>query len=308
MGRATGNGLQSLHTDTLWLVRLMSQPSLVQQLRLLDWAAALALIALMGGCAAPWQRLDAIARHGGLDKRIVRGNGFDHVVYERPATVRVPGSPAEPLIVFLEGDGLPWASPERPSADATARDPIGLALALATPGRIAYVARPCYHEFARASGCSPADWTSGRYSLRVIASVAAVIAALDADAAPLWIVGYSGGGALAVLAAPRLPRLEQLVTVAGNLDTEAWTTMHGYLPLSASVNPATTAPLPASIRQLHLYGTADRNIPPGTAIQFVARQPNARARAMAGFDHICCWTRAWPNIWADITRGAAQGR
>jgi hypothetical protein len=260
-----------------------------------------ALVLMFAACAAPWRRLDNMAAHGGLHKRVVSGAGFDEVVYER----HTDSAPAGPLIVFLEGDGRPWAGPREVSADPTSRHPIALELALRTPGSVAYVARPCYHEFVRDSGCSPVDWTSDRYSARTVARMTAAILTLDpGGTAPVWLVGYRGGGTLAVLIAPHIPRAERLVTLAANLDTEAWTRTHGYLPLTGSLNPSDVAPLPAWIRQLHLFGARDANIPPGTFQRFVAAQSNASARQIEGFDHVCCWVEHWPELWDDITRPA----
>jgi pimeloyl-ACP methyl ester carboxylesterase len=254
---------------------------------------------LLGGCAAPWQRLDAIAMQGGFQKRIVSGRDFAEVVYQRPWANGSSG----PLIVFLEGDGLPWSQPRRISSDPTTRHPVALELAIQTPGQVAYLARPCYQEFVHAAGCSPASWTSERYSAQIVASLSAALMALDPGGIqPIWLVGYSGGGALAVLIAPHVPAVERVITVAGNLDTEAWTKKHGYLSLSGSLNPVTAGALPTRIRQVHLVGTRDTNVLPEFTQRFAAVQTNAHVRAFEGFDHVCCWVERWREIWSDIAR------
>lgn len=256
-----------------------------------------ALCALPCGCAAPWQRLDSIAARGGLEKRIVIGNEFPEVAYERKSARAAPG----PLVVFLEGDGLAWSGRTQISADPTPRHPTGLELALATPGKVVYLARPCYQEFTRVPGCSAADWTSDRYSTRTVMSMAAAITSLDPNgASPIWLVGYSGGGTLAVLIAPYVTRLERVITVAGNLDTEAWTRNHGYLPLTGSLNPMSLPPLPARIRQLHLSGARDTNVKPETVQRFAALQHHAVVLSLAEFDHVCCWTQHWAKLWDEI--------
>ena len=53
----------------------------------------------------------------------------------------------------------------------------------------------------------------------------------------VWL-GYSGGGTLAMLLAPRFDQTTDVVTVAANLDIDAWTDRHGYSRLSGSLNPA----------------------------------------------------------------------
>ena len=54
----------------------------------------------------------------------------------------------------------------------------------------------------------------------------------------LVLIGYSGGGVLAMLLAEQFPATQAVVTVAGNLDTDAWAIEHGYSPLRGSLNPA----------------------------------------------------------------------
>lgn len=254
------------------------------------------MLLMLSGCAAPWQQLDEVAAQGGLSKRIIAGSEFDEVVYRRALAAA-----AGPLIVFLEGDGLPWAGPKTVSADPTARNPIGLRLALETPGNVAYLARPCYQEFTHGRGCDSALWTQKRYAPEVVVSMASAIRALDSKGTtPIWLVGYSGGGTLAVLIAPRIASVERVITVAADLDTDAWTAVHHYIQLTGSLNPAQLAPLPARIQQVHLYGGHDVNIAPGTIQRFSEGQPSASTLRLASFDHVCCWVRDWPQIWENL--------
>ena len=69
------------------------------------------------------------------------------------------------------------------------------------------------------------------------------------------LIGYSGGGVLAVLIAPQVPG-SAVVTIAANLDVEAWARWHQYTPLSGSLNPATQPPLDA-LHEWHLVGDRD---------------------------------------------------
>jgi pimeloyl-ACP methyl ester carboxylesterase len=204
------------------------------------------------------------------------------------------------LTVYIEGDGFAWQTPTRPSTDPTPIDPVALKLAIAHPSRqVAYLARPCQYVGPR--NCSSHDWTDGRFSE---ASIAASDNAVDrlklkAGAAHLILVGYSGGGAVASLLATRRDDVIRLVTIAGNLDHRAWTTLHRIDPLVTSLNPADRIDTLARIPQLHFVGGRDRIIPPQLVASFVARFPeNRRPQVVVEpeFDHHCCWVEAWPRL------------
>ncbi|HEY3486890.1 MAG TPA: hypothetical protein VGL10_02385, partial [Gammaproteobacteria bacterium] len=92
-----------------------------------------------------------------------------------------------------------------------------------------------------------------------------------------------------------------VVTLAGNLDIDAWTRRHKYLPLSGSLNPLLQTPLPATIRQIHIVGADDDNVYPEFIAGFVKAQSNkADFRLYPHQGHICCWQEAWPDILAGL--------
>jgi pimeloyl-ACP methyl ester carboxylesterase len=120
------------------------------------------------------------------------------------------------------------------------------------------------------------------------------------------LVGYSGGGTLAWLMASAVPQAVQVVTLAANLDTDRWTSLHGYSPLAGSLNPALQPPLPPGIAQLHYAGGRDDNVPPAIAASFARRHPQARVVVIEEFDHRCCWIDRWPQLLEG--KGAGQPR
>jgi hypothetical protein len=108
---------------------------------------------------------------------------------------------------------------------------------------------------------------------------------------------------LAVLLAARVPRTAAVVTVAANLDIDAWTARHGYLRLVGSLNPASQPRLPSHLYQRHYLGGRDRVVPP----QIVSgRFDQATIVLMPDYDHVCCWLRAWPAILADLVDGGLR--
>lgn len=248
----------------------------------------LALGALIA-CGAPAARLKARAASLGFETGVVTGAGFEHRIFWRR------GTPDETVHIYLDGDGLPWRQGE-PSRDPTPRNPLVLDLMALDPAPVVYIGRPCYHGQAGAPGCTSRLWTAERYSEAVVASLEAAARRVVAQGGypRLRWFGYSGGGALVMLLAPRVAETVGVVTVAANLDTEAWTALHGHAPLAGSLNPASAPPLAARVSQRHYAGGRDRIVPPG----IVARGPipPGSLRVVAEYDHICCWKALWPSV------------
>jgi pimeloyl-ACP methyl ester carboxylesterase len=120
----------------------------------------------------------------------------------------------------------------------------------------------------------------------------------------LTLGGYSGGGALATIVAARRPDVVLLITVAGNLDHDDWTSYHQVPPLTGSENPANEITALRSIPQRHYVGGRDRIIPPGLARRFAGRFPPDERPTLVvepDFDHQCCWAESWPRIYSEIT-------
>lgn len=253
-------------------------------------AAMLTATMFVSACSSPTQRIEIEARRSGLVHSTVQGTSFRHTVFARA------GEDGEVLTVFLEGDGLPWIAGQVPAADPTSRDPLALHLATQSPGRLVYVGRPCYHEL-NDPACSFRAWTFERYSTATVESMAAAIAAQarSMQTQSVRLIGYSGGGVLAVLIAERLPNVAAVVTIAANLDVEAWASHHGYLPLEGSLNPArSTQPHPW--KELHLQGSLDTAVPIATTREYFERFPNAKRVAFENYSHICCWLPDWAEV------------
>lgn len=212
------------------------------------------------------------------------------------------------LTVYIEGDGFAWVSGSTPSADPTPREPLALRLALAQPaGNAAYLGRPCQYGDAEQNGCPQRYWTEARFAPEVVAAQSKAIDVLKErfGAIRLTLVGYSGGGAVAALLAARRSDIDRLITVAGNLDHQAWTRLHRVEPLNGSLNPADDAGKLLHVRQWHFVGSGDRSVPPGLAVTFAERFPpdqRPTVIVMPGFNHQCCWVDEWKGIWQTIAR------
>jgi len=259
-------------------------------------------------CATPTGDLTLLATQSGLERSKVRAEGFNLLVFDNIRNVDAGASPGtnygDVLHVYLEGDGSPWMYRTIIMPDPTPRNPLMLRLMSYDSKPAVYVGRPCYNGHAYDKGCNNSLWTSARYSEQVIRSMASAIRALSErhNARQLWLMGHSGGGALAMLLAEKLPKVSRIVTLAGNLDTDAWTAHHRYTPLYSSVNPARAPTLRSSVWQWHLIGGRDTVIPPQLLKPVIMNQPSASGFEFAGFSHGCCWERIWPDVLQALAR------
>jgi len=262
------------------------------------WATLLAAAILAAGCATSGQRIDQLAESGGLTRNVIDAEGFPTLIYMK----RVYSADDDaPYTIFIEGDGRPREG-DAPSTDPTTHNPLALKLLLRTPQSGAYVARPCYQEL-RVPACTPEMWTTARYSEQVVSSMTDAIRQVvhHADARKIVLVGYSGGGTLAVLIAERLDNVAAVITISANLDTESWTNQQQYLPLEQSLNPAKSThehPWP----EIHLHGARDSVVPTATTAGYFQRYPAAKPVIIDRYDHVCCWVDRWPNLFATLSK------
>lgn len=253
----------------------------------------------LGGCASPAQRIEGEAARYGFKRDVVPGTEFPHVVFFNEVV-----DAGIPVHVYLEGDGSPWIAGAYPSADPTSRHPIMLRLMAQDPAPSFYLGRPCYLGLAQRSPCDPSLWTHARYSKRVVDSLESALRRLlpQRKTSGLVFIGHSGGGTLALLLVERFDTTRAVLTLAGNLDTEAWVDYHGYWPLADSLNPAKRSGLRPGIVERHYVGLRDREVPMKLAERYKAAHPCAEIIPVPEFDHGCCWHQVWPGILEALDR------
>lgn len=204
------------------------------------------------------------------------------------------------LVVYIEGDGNSWKNRYVLSGDPTPLDPKGLRLAVLDPApTVVYLARPCqYTTPATAQGCAPRYWAHDRFAEEVVFAIDRAVDRYKSvlGAQTVELVGYSGGGGVAVLVAARRDDVVGLTTVVGNLDHAAWTAHHDLTPLRGSLNPADFARRLQHLPQVHFVGGDDDTVPALVAKSYLARMTDtsrARLVEIPRFSHDCCWVRDW---------------
>ncbi len=239
---------------------------------------------------------DALAGQSGWARESLVTGAF-HLAVFLPQVRHV----ADTVTIYIEGDGLAWLDPATPSLNPTPKNPVALQLALRHGAGAAYIARPCQYVQDDAACRDNAWWTNRRFAPEVIAATDKAVNAVKQiyKARHVVLAGYSGGGAVAALVAAQRNDVAELVTIAGNLDTDAWVKLHGVTPLSGSLNPADSWTALQDIPQRHYVGANDKTIPPSIARSYAARFPPGRRPAvivMDGYDHACCWTADWQRL------------
>jgi hypothetical protein len=242
-----------------------------------------------------------ISKKAGLMPAEIEGGQFVLRVYYRF------DKPGAPIHVYLEGDGRSWLTPSRASYNPTPLDPIGLSLAaLDYADNVLYIGRPCqYVSFDKNPNCEFPYWTHRRFAPEIINSVSAVIdrGKKMSQGRGIEIIGFSGGGAVAILVAAKRRDVIGIRTVAGNLNHEVWTNHHKIDPLKGSLNPVNVAKKVSRIPQIHYVGMLDKVIERGVAASFKRKAGGLRAecieiKEIVGAGH----TKGWAKLWTRLSK------
>jgi hypothetical protein len=211
--------------------------------------------------------------------------------------------PGKPLWVFIAGDGFAWVTPTMPSRNPTPINPVALRLAAADPaGNVIYLARPGQYVSQEVPN---KYWLDARFSQDVVTAMLEVIHThlSRAGTKSLYLVGYSGGGAIATLMAESLVsntsyKVLGLITVAGNLDTTFWTNSRNLSPLTESLNPADHANALASVPQLHLTGSRDKDVPTSVLSSFLNKMGDTHCVTIMTLPlpHAGPWATVWQKV------------
>jgi predicted esterase len=247
---------------------------------------------LITGCSTASSSFAIKASKSGFKSTQIQGLNYQHNLYKNKS------SKNRVLHVYLGGDGTPWFKGRYITRDPTPLKPIMLDLMKLDQTASIYLGRPCYHQYKMPSNCDNALWTNKRYSPIIVNSMVTALKRYikQHNISKVNLFGFSGGGTLAMLLAPQLKEVNAVITLAGNLDTDAWTTHHGYSPLFGSLNPALQPALPTNIQQFHYIGEDDKNILIKLIKPVIEQQKNARLIVIKQTDHHCCWLNHWQKI------------
>ncbi|HFD12128.1 MAG TPA: alpha/beta hydrolase [Crenotrichaceae bacterium] len=250
-------------------------------------------ILLLASCTVPEIQLEQQAAANGFTQNKLTSNGFLLTVFKNK-----PICNNNQLHVYLAGDGKPWLYSRQVARNPTPDYSLTLELMRSDKTSSLYLGRPCYHGEHDSEICHPLYWTHWRYSNTVVDAMKNALQNL-LEAYPdcrVTVIGYSGGGSLAMLLAPKLSMVQRVITLSGNLNVAAWARLHGYSLLTGSLDPAVEPALPPTIQQIHLIGEDDENIPAEIVLPVLALQPDPVILRFPNVDHHCCWIEIWSEI------------
>ena len=208
---------------------------------------------LLVGCSGAWVPPDDFVR------RDILAGDYEIATYQKITDKTAP------VHIYIEGDGHAFDAHGNATGDPTPRGTLVRDLATRDIGaNVVYMARPC--QFIMSPVCDETDWTDGRFSARVVDSVATAIHKI-AGKRPVILVGYSGGGLLSGIIINRHPEIQvkRWVTIAGVPNHAAWTEYFGDVPLTKSLDLDRLPNVPA----IHYIGARDRVVPPELSRKFL---------------------------------------
>ncbi len=289
------------------------------------------LLLIITSCAGP-QPIKLADWSAGLKTEWMPIKGFNLLLLEQPPKNSGHNN-NNAIHIYIEGDGTPWVKRFLIASDPTPRYPLALALMKRDSQLSFYLGRHCYYQesgnqesnlqknstqqdadqqfnfyktLGQSSNSSPCNshfWTDARYSADVVElmknAIQEKIEKLPSEkqTLPIILIGHSGGGTLAMLIAQQLHMVSGVITVAANMDIDAWTSHKNYSSLDKSINIAKTSSL-REIPQVHFFGSRDEVVPAKINqpfLQKIGKSPTL----IEGFDHDCCWLKQWPRLLLD---------
>ena len=262
------------------------------------WLLIMVMAAITLGCSSKTQEawIDLTDRGSGYDFKPI---SFDVPPFTLAGLLKYNSNASADLVVYLEGDGRGVVR-GRVSPDPTPSKAMGFELAKSDPASsVLYLARVGQFQPDQTGKKYQEYWSNKRLSAESVRAASQAIdrAKAQVGAQRLHLIGYSGGGGLAVLLAEQRPDVASLVTVAGLLDTNWWVREKNFQPLTGSLNPADQAMRISHIPQVHFYGSEDSIIPPAMSAHFQTLAPfTSFKRVEVDTNHWRVWPEVWPNL------------
>lgn len=232
-------------------------------------------------------RANKVVQNTEMKHDIIKTNKFLLTVFHKITT------PNTNFVFYIEGDGLIYYN-DSISNNPTPLLPLVIELATIDPRpNVVYIARPCqYTPLSLQQNCVKEYWTNKRFAKEIVDAINEAIVKISNNQ-PCDIIGYSGGGGLAVLVAAINPNVKTITTIAGNLDHIAFNNFHNNPHMTDSLNPIDYAEQVKYIPQLHLSGMKDKIVPPFIADKFVKHVNFAKVIRFESISH----DKGWKSIW-----------
>lgn len=240
-------------------------------------------------------KADDLALGSGFKKQLVHTEDFAITTYQKILTNN------KDYVFYIEGDGRVLLKESFISTDPTPRQNTLFSLAcLDKRPNVVYISRPCQHtpKELNPKCYNNKYWTGARYSKEIVDSMRSAINQI-ANNNNYSLVGYSGGGTIAMLVSISNPRVKDITTIAGNLDIYEFQKYHQVnYTMSESLNPIDYINFTKHIKQLHLSGAKDKIVPTLIAKKFTEASDSdvVNLKIIPNASHQNGWQKIWPEI------------
>lgn len=197
--------------------------------------------------------------------------------------------PNKPVRIYIEGDGYAFNAHGRASSNPTPKEKDFRKLAFGDPhDNVVYLARPC--QFISGIRCHRMYWSTGRFSNEVIVAMGEALEMIS-NKQKVTLIGYSGGAQVAGLCAVTNKNInvQKIITIAGNLDHQAWCRHHNVPLLSDSMDLTKYWLKFSEINQIHFLCENDDVIPPKLTLTRLGN--DLRAILLSDATHANGWLR-----------------
>lgn len=240
--------------------------------------------------------INQITQQASMHKAYIQTNPFKIATWQRISKTH------DTINIYIEGDGRVRRSRTSVTDDPTPKNALALQLATLDPTpSVVYIARPCqFSPDDLITVCDSKYWQQARYSTTVVNAIDQAINQIktQSSAKKINLIGYSGGGTIAVLIAAKRNDIASIRTVAGNLDLLAMEKYHRSSPLNESLDPLDVAQQIKHIPQLHFVGKKDKVVPNQVAQNFcrAANMDKNQIVILENADHKTGWIENWPHL------------
>jgi hypothetical protein len=236
---------------------------------------------------------DHLAKKQSFTQKLVKGGDFWITTYEK-----ITDSDS-PFVIYIEGEGEIIPNKYFVSENPTPTRPMFINLAFADHRpNVVYLARLCqYTPMELNPKCNNQYWNDKRYSEETVAAMNEAINKIT-QGKRFDLVGFSGGGGIAVLVAARNNKVNSILTIAANLDIDEFAKYHKTRPIVGSLNPIDYADNVKHIPQIHFSGAKDKVVPPFIGENFVNKINTgcARHEIIPQAEHNSYWNKVWSYI------------
>lgn len=204
--------------------------------------------------------------------------------------------------IYIEGDGNAFDSNGLVTLNPTPKNPLALKLAIQdSSDNLIYLGRPC--QFTKNDKLCQNNqyWSNLRFAPEVIFAMNESIDKIKQQnkLEKFNLIGFSGGGGLAILIAARRNDISSIRTVAGNLDIKTHSSIHHVPDLIGSLNPIDFAGSTSHIPQIHFVGENDNIVPKIISVNFINKVANnscVQINIVKNATH----NKIWVDIWSKL--------